>query len=298
MLTMTTNDVRMFIACVAIWGTTWIAITFQLSGTAPEISVALRFGLASLVIALYCRFRGYALLCPWRVQLRAAGMGLSMFTAGYLFVYYAEKHVVSGLVAVGYCASPLVNQWLYRLTLGRPLNSRVTVGGLLGLLGISAIYLPELQSLTLSSDVAIGALLTAGAVISSATGNVASSRLEEDSLNVWQKMALSMAWGALGCLLVGLVRGVPFAVQTDLSFLLSLAYLAIFGSVVAFAMYLTLLETIGGGKAGYIGVMVPIVALTLSWLFEGFVWTPITFAGIALAMVGNVIVLLPAKQAR
>ncbi len=285
----------MFIGCIAIWGTTWIAITFQLGDTAPELSVALRFGLASLLLAGYCRRRGEALRQPWRIQARAAGMGLAMFTAGYLCVYYAEQRVVSGLVALGYCATPLVNQWLYRLTLGRPVSARVTVGGLFGLAGIAAIYLPELSKLSISHNVAVGALLTAGAVIFSSTGNVASSLLERDGLSVWQRMTLSMAWGAAGCLLLGLLRGIPLSLHADPAFILSLLYLAIFGSIVAFAMYLTLLETIGGGRAGYIGVMVPIVALALSWQFEGYLWTPLAIAGVALAVAGNLIALSPGQ---
>jgi drug/metabolite transporter (DMT)-like permease len=293
---MTLTEFRMFLACVAIWGTTWLAITYQLDGVAPEISVALRFGLAALLLAGYCFWRGYKLHFPWRVHRRFAAMGGSMFTAGYLFVYYAEQHVVSGLVAVGYCASPLINQYAYHLALGRPMSRRVSVVGLIGIGGIAIIFLPELSTLSASRDVAIGAMLTAGAVISSAVGNVFSSHLEADRVNVWQKMMFSMAWGAAGCLLVGLLRGVPLTLRFDSAFLLSLLYLALLGSIVAFAFYLTLLERIGGGRAGYVGVMVPVVALALSALFEGFAWQPLTFVGIAAAVAGNVVILLPARK--
>ena len=294
---MTRRDLQMFFACVAIWGTTWLAITFQLNGVAPEVSVALRFGLSAFVLAGYCAWRGYPLALPLRVHTRFAAMGLAMFTAGYLFVYYAEQYVVSGLVAVGYCASPLVNQYAYHLGLGRPMSRRVTVGGLIGISGIALIFLPELATLSASRDVVIGALLTGGAVISSATGNVFSSRLEDDKVNVWQKMTFSMAWGAAGCLAVGVVRGVPLTLHVDWPFVLSLLYLAALGSIVAFAFYLTLLERIGGGRAGYIGVMVPVVALGLSAVFENFAWHPLTLVGMAIAVAGNVLILMPAKNA-
>jgi drug/metabolite transporter (DMT)-like permease len=293
---MKSAEFRMFAACVLIWGTTWLAITFQLEGVAPEISVALRFGLAALLIALWCWRRGDALRFAWPVQRRFAAMGLSMFTAGYLFVYYAEQHVVSGLVAVGYCASPLVNQAAYHFAFGRPISRRVTLGGLIGIAGIALIFLPELAMLSASRDVVIGAIFTALAVLSSAFGNVASSRLEADGVNVWQKMVFSMAWGAAACLLVGLLRGVPLTLRFDFPFVASLLYLTVFGSIAAFAFYLTLLERIGGGRAGYIGVMVPIVALALSAWFEGFVWQSLTWLGAAAAVAGNVLILLPARK--
>ena len=291
---MTTAEFRMFFACVAIWGTTWLAITWQLAGAAPEVGVALRFGLAAALLAVFCRVRGMRLRFGWPAHRRFAAMGLWMFTAGYLFVYFAEQRVVSGLVAVGYCASPLANQWAYRLALGRPIQRRVTVGGLIGMLGVSLIFLPELRGLSASQDVVVGAVLTAAAVLSSAIGNVFSSRLESDGANVWQKMVWSMAWGAAGALCVAVVRGAPLAVSITSGFLASLAYLTIFGSVVAFALYLTLLERIGGGRAGYIGVMVPLVALTLSSIFEGFAWTALTVAGVAFVVAGNLVMLRPA----
>ena len=288
---MSAPDLRMFLACVAIWGTTWIAITYQLPGAAPEISVALRFALAAATIAGICRWRGEGLRFGLATHLRFAAMGLSMFTAGYLFVYHAETRVASGLVAVGYCASPIVNQWAYRLALGRAVSRRVTWGGLLGIAGVAMIFWPELSGLTASRDAALGALFTALAVLSSATGNVCSSWLEGDGVSVWQKMAWSMTWGAAGALALGILRGVPLAVTVDPGFALSLLYLTVFGSVIAFAFYLTLLEHIGGGRAGYIGVLVPIVALAISAVFENFAWQPLTFAGIALALGGNLFML-------
>ncbi len=288
----------MFLACVAIWGTTWLAITFQLGHVAPEASVAWRFGLAALVLAGLCRRRGYALRFSARIQLRLAAMGLAMFTVGYLCVYYAEMHVVSGLVAVGYCASPLINQWAQHFAFGRGISRRVTAGGLLGILGIGCIFWPELATLSADRNVWIGGAFTLGGVLSSAVGNMFAIQLERDGVNVWQKMCWSMAWGAAGCLVVGGLRGVPVGFSFAPSYLASLVYLTLLGSVVAFSYYLRLIETIGAGRAGYIGVMTPIVALTLSSCFERYDWQSASFVGIAIAVAGNLLILLPARRVR
>jgi len=85
--------------------------------------------------------------------------------------------------------------------------------------------------------------------------------------------------------------GEPLLFETTARYALSLLYLAFLGSVLAFASYLTLLERIGPARSGYIGVMVPIVALVISAFFEHFRWQALTFVGIAISVLGNVIIL-------
>ena len=100
-----------------------------------------------------------------------------------------------------------------------------------------------------------------------------------------------MAYGAAFTLAVALVRGVPFAFDPRPAYVLSLLYLAVFASVFGFGCYLTLLGRIGADRAAYASVVFPVVALGLSSLFEGFQWTILALAGVALIVLGNVIVL-------
>lgn len=286
---------RLFAACVAIWGTTWIAITFQLGRVAPEASVAWRFGLASLFLAGVCRARGFTLRFPPRVHSLLALLGLSMFCAGYLFVYHAETMLVSGLVAVGYSASPLVNMALSRLAFGVPLRGRVAAGGLLGLFGVALVFWPEVSRFQGGGRGALGAALTAGGVISAAVGNVFAAMLERRGVNVWQKMAWGMGYGAAFCLAAAAASRQPLSFEWTVPYVASLLYLAVFGSILAFAAFLTLLERAGAAQAGYVGVMVPMVALAISGAFEGLAWGPLTLAGLAAAVAGNVLVLRPAS---
>ena len=129
---------RLFAAAIAIWGTTWIAITFQLGRAPPEASVSLRFAIASVLLMGYCRLRGHPLRFPPRVHAQLALLGVFMFCLSYLAVYRAETFLVSGLVALGYSASPLVNAAISRVALGTPATRGVVVGGLLGVAGIVA----------------------------------------------------------------------------------------------------------------------------------------------------------------
>jgi drug/metabolite transporter (DMT)-like permease len=284
------SSTRLFAVAVAIWGTTWIAITFQLGRAPPEVSVALRFAIASAILFGWCRLRGLRLRFPPAVHAQLALLGLFMFCLSYLAVYRAETYLVSGLVAVGYSASPLVNLAISRVAFGTPATRHVVVGGLLGVAGIALIYSPEL-SRAQGPGVVTGALLTACAVLASGIGNVFATRLDRLGVTVVQKMAWGMAYGSTVSALVALGSGEGFSISVTPSYVLSLLYLAVFGSILAFASFLTLLERVGAARAGYVGVMTPVVALAISGALEGFAWGPATVLGIAVVVAGNLVVL-------
>ncbi|MGB7988451.1 MAG: DMT family transporter [Candidatus Methylophosphatis roskildensis] len=296
---MRASDLRHFASCVLIWSTTWIAITFQLDDVAPAVSIFWRFGLAALLLAAYCVARGFALRTTLAAQRELIAMGAFMFCGAYLLIYYAEIYLVSGLVAVGYSASPLVNMLTSRIAFGTRISRRVLIGGLLGLAGVVCVFWPEFSRIEADRGALLGAVFTAAGVLASAIGNVFSSRAQRHGGNVWQKMAWAMGWGACLAGTIALIKGESFGLPASPAYLIALLYLAIAGSIITFASYLTLLETIGAARAGYIGVIVPIVALAISSVFEQYDWHPLAHAGILLAVAGNVFILRrPANPAR
>jgi drug/metabolite transporter (DMT)-like permease len=285
------SNLQIFIACVAIWSSTWIAITFQLGEVAPEASVFYRFLLAALILFAWCLARRL----PLRYSLREHGwlalFGVCTFSVSYIFVYYAEQHVASGLVAVGYSASPLLGMLGMRLFFRTPMTPRVAAAALLGIAGIALVFLPELARLRDSRSPLAGAAYTAIAVIVTSLGSMVAHRNQQARLPLWQTMAWGMLYGAAFSLLVTLATGKPLAFETTPAYVGSLIYLSVLGSIAAFAGFLTLLARIGAARAGYIGVMVPIVALVISAAFEGFRWHALTWAGIAVSVLGNVLIL-------
>ena len=280
-----------------IWGTTWLAITYQLGSVAPEVSVGHRFLLAALIIAAWCRLRGLSLRFNAAEHAALALMGVAMYGLAYVFVYHAEVHVASGLVAIGYSASPLLSALGTRLFFGQAVTARVALGSAFGLLGITLVYWPEFAQLTQSSNVALGALFTVLAVLLSTAGGLLAQRNHQRGLHGWPTMAWSMAYGSIASLLVALALGRPYTIDLGMPYLLSLLYLALLGSVIAFAGWLTLVGRIGAPRASYVGVMAPVVALFVSTLFEGFVWHPLTAAGVAVSIAGNVLVLRSTPRA-
>lgn len=285
------SNLQLFIAAVAIWGSTWLAITFQLGKVAPEASVLYRFLLASALLFAFCLARRLPLRYTPRQHLWVALMGVLMFSVSYILVYYAEQHVVSGLVAVGYSASPMLGLIGLRVFFGTPMTRLLVAGSMLGMAGIALVFWPEFSKLQGDRDTALGATYTVLAVVVSALGSIVAQRNSRAGQPLWQSLAWGMLYGSIFSLIVTLVAGKPLGFEPSLPYVLSLLYLTVLGSILAFAAYLTLLHRVGAARAGYIGVMVPIVALVISAAFEGFRWHALTWVGIAVSVAGNVIVL-------
>jgi drug/metabolite transporter (DMT)-like permease len=178
-----------------------------------------------------------------------------------------------------------------RLFFGAPMTRRVALASLLGIGGIVVVFYPELARLQGSAETVKGAVFTMLSVLVASLGSIVAYRNQRAGVPLWQGMAWGMLYGSLSALAFGLVMGRALSFETTPRYVLSLAYLALLGSIAAFASYLTLLKRIGAARAGYIGVMVPVVALFVSAAFEGFRFHPLTWAGIAVSVAGNILIL-------
>jgi drug/metabolite transporter (DMT)-like permease len=183
-----------------------------------------------------------------------------------------------------------------RLVFGQRMTARMALGSAFAIIGITLVFLPELGRLARDRGVEQGALFTVLALLISAIGGLIAYRNHERKLHGWPTMAWSMGYGGLAALAIALALGRPIAIEWSPAYLLSLLYLAVLGSVVAFGGWLTLLGRVGPASASYVGVMVPIVALIISALFEGLPWHPLTIAGMAISVTGNVLVLRNAPR--
>ena len=291
------SSLGLYVAAVLIWGSTWIAITFQLGKVPPEVSVAYRFALASLILLAWCGARGLRLAFPWRDHLWIALQGALLFGINYVCVYLAEGRVHSGLVALIFSLMVFLNILGARIFFATPLNPTALLGATLGVSGVALIFLPELTHPSDTGRPGLGIALALVGTVSASLGNMVASRNHGRGLPVVQLNAFGMLYGALFVGLYALSIGQPFVFDGSTRYLLSLFYLALFGSVFAFGAYLTLIGRIGAGRAGYTMVAIPIVALLISTLFEGLPWRSYTLIGAGLCLAGNVLV-LPRGQAR
>ncbi len=285
------NNTSLYLITVLIWGTTWIAIEFQLGEVAPGVSIFYRYGLAALLLFGWCRARGLPLGFDRGAHAHFVLLGLLLFGLNYMLTYYAQVHITSALSAIAFSTMLWMNIINSRLFFGTRAGARVLLGSALGIAGIVALFLPEVGTLSLSDSTLFGAsLCVIGAYVSS-LGNMVSQNAQRRHLPVMQSNAWGMLYGAAFTGVIALIQGREFNFDLSLGYVTSLLYLAVFGSIIGFGSYLTLLGRIGANKAGYNVVMFPVVALAVSWAFEGLAITANIVLGVLLVIAGNVLIL-------
>ena len=279
---------------VLIWGSTWLGIKFQLGNVEPALSVAYRFALAALILFVWCLARRLPMRFSRADHLYIAMQGAFLFAFNYLFFYLAELHITSGLAAVVFSTIVVMNLLNGRIFLGTPIELKVLFGGAMGMLGLVLLFWSEMAEVNVSGPVMLGLLLSFVATYLASLGNILSARNQHRKLPVVQTNAFGMAYGSFCMVLVVVFTGAPITIDLSAPYLLSLVYLALFGSVIAFGCYLTLVGRIGPGRAAYVTLLFPVVALMLSTIWEDYHWTLSGLSGILLILCGNYLAL--AKQ--
>ena len=281
----------LFAIATAIWGSTWLAIKFQLGVVAPEASVAYRFALAALLLGCWCVATGRSLAFPSSAHRWFAAQGATFFGLNYIGVYLAERHVASGLVAVVFSTIVFMTPLLTRFAFAMPIRTGTLVGAVLGVGGVALLFLPEIAAARSGGDAALGIAYALASTAIAAIGNIVSMRIQRDGRPLLSSTAWGMAYGAAVSAATAALGGARWTFDASFAYVASLVYLAVFGSVVAFAAYLALLRKVGAGPASFVGVSTPVVAMLLSTLFEGYRWTWTAAAGVLLAVAGNLIAL-------
>lgn len=276
---------------VVIWGSTWLAIEYQLGVVAPEISIVYRYALASAVLFLYCLIRGLSLVFNVKQHVWFVFLGLLLFCLNYVFAYRAQVHITSALAAIAFSTMLWMNLILSRIVFGTRAGARVIFGAFLGISGLFVIFAPEISEVSFSDSVLYGSLLALLGAFMASIGNMVSQAAQKAALPVVQANAWGMLYGAVLTGLIALAQGHEYRFDGTFTYIASLLYLAVFGSVVAFGAYLTLLGRIGAHRAGYATVMFPVVALILSILFEGLSLSTTIVFGTSLVLLGNLLVL-------
>jgi drug/metabolite transporter (DMT)-like permease len=287
----------LYVVTVAVWGTSWFALRYQI-GQVPELqSIAYRFLLASAMLILWCFATRRRLRFGWRDHLFCAIQGATLFWFNYLLFYIAAARIPSGLLAVCFSTIVVMNIMLGAAFFGTRAERRVWVGALLGVGGLGLVFLPEILGIEFSRAHLEGLILSLVATFSASIGNMVSVRHKRVGMPVVESNALGMGYGALlGVIAAGLFSS-PYRFDGEPSYLLSLAYLAVFASVIGFGSYMTLIQRIGADRAAYASVLFPLLALLLSTLFEGYRWTLLAGLGILLILAGNLLVLVRPRPA-
>jgi drug/metabolite transporter (DMT)-like permease len=274
-----------------IWGSTWLAIKFQLGIVDPLVSVVYRFFLASFILLVYCRITSLNLKFSLKEHGYMALLGIFLFGINYWLVYLAELNLPSGLVAVVFSSIIFLNIINGAIFLRSKIRLYVVYGALIGLVGIGLVFREELFYFSLSSESSYALLLAIIAAVLASFGNITSAFIQKKKLPVIQTNTFAMFYGPFFMLLICLFMGKSFNFDLSFSYVGSLFYLTFFGSIIAFTSYLTLLGNIGADKSAYVTLVIPVIALILSTVFEDYVWNVSALIGVLLILTGNFIIL-------
>jgi drug/metabolite transporter (DMT)-like permease len=290
------SNALLYVVAVLIWGSTWLAIEFQLGVVAPEVSIVYRYLGASGILFFWCKIRGLNLYFNLKHHQWFALMGLLMFCLNYILAYRAQIYITSALSAIAFSSMLWMNIINSRLFFGARISARIYSGAALGIAGIAVLFGPRIGEISLSDGVFFGSVLAVAGALMASFGNMASQAAQKAKLPVVQSNAWSMLYGGAMTMILALLEGHEFKFDPSVEYITSLAYLTVFGSVIAFGAYLTLLGRIGAHRAGYSSVMFPVVALILSMLFEGLALDISIVVGFALVLTGNLLVLTRGRK--
>lgn len=289
------TNLLFYISTILIWGSTWLGIQYQVNGTSIVWSVAYRFALASAILFLYCFATRASLKFNRQEHMAIFLQSLMMFSVNYILIYMGSEHLISGYVAIAGATIAIINILNARLFLKTELNSRVITGAIVGIIGLLLVFWNEFAKTFHDHGsmhvliIAIGYCLL-GTYFAS-LGNILSKRNQQLNMPVLQTNAWGMLYGTCCSVIIALFLHEPITFTLSFSYITALVYLSTFGTVLAFGMYLRLIGCIGPERAAYIFVLTPIVALILSSFFESFQWQFSTLGGIALILLGNLLVM-------
>ena len=286
------NAILYFIVVLA-WGSSWFAISFQLGDVAPQVSIAWRFLLASFMLFIWCYARGLKLSFSWRAHSSWLLLGFFLFCVNYICAYFGTFYLASGLVCLIFSTLTLFTVFNGFIFFKKPIRLPILFGAIVGILGLSIIFSNEISNTdwSLESGIVKGFLWMLLATFFASIGMLLSGQMQARKMPLVQSNAFSMLYGSLIIVTYVGFSDISFSFSTSYSYVISLIYLSLVASVIGFGVYLKLVGNIGADKASYVNIFTPTIALFLSTLFENYQWSWTGLVGVALIIIGNIIVL-------
>ncbi len=281
-----------FVIFTAVWGSTWIVIRDQIGSVPPQWSVAYRFVLAAIAMALVAKWKGQSLKMDRGGLIAALVIGVTQFSLNFNSVYMAEHFITSGVVATVFALLLIPNSLLAWVFLGQKPNARFLWAGLVAVVGVALLFIHELRISPLAGrDIAIGLAFTLAGLLGASSANVYQAGEEARRHPLLALLAWSMAIGAVIDICLAFAVAGPPVFEARIGYWAGVIYLALFGSVLCFALYFPVVRKIGPGKAAYSSVLVPVIAMSLSTVFEDYQWSPLAITGAALSLGGMLLAL-------
>ena len=285
------SNLILFIATLFCWSPTWYLIKFQLGYVDPLVSVFYRFVAASLIIFIYLVIKRANLRFSFNHHIWFLFFGTCLYSINYVFFYTSNTYLVSAFPAIVFSTVVIMNilgEWFY---FKKKPTLKTFIGVAIGMLGIIIIFNKEIFNFSLSNGTHIGLLLALLGTFCASTGNMVHQRNLNNNFPLIETIAFAMFYGSLITLLITQLNNTELLFEFTFRYISSLAYLSVFGSIFAFVFYLKLLERVGPGRAGYVGVVMPVIALLISTIFENLEWHTDLIVGLPILLAGAILVI-------
>lgn len=289
------SNIVLFLGALLFWSATWsiIGLTQVNIDLDPTISVFIRFILAGLIILAYVILTNRKLIFSLKEHLYFFILGIFLYSGNYIFFYHSNVYLPSNIPATVFCLLTIFNILGEKFIFKKPITSMTLSGALLGITGIGIIFYQDFVNFDLNSGTTLGLMFALFATLSASAGNlIAIYNKRNYNIPLLQNVAFAMIYGALVALIVSFIKGAEFYVPiNNFSYLLGLAYLIIFGSIISFLCYIRFIENTSASTGGYIGVIMPILALIISMIFEDVKPDIFFLTGLPVALIGLLLIL-------
>ncbi len=292
------NNFILFIITLFCWSPTWYIIKFQLGYVDPLVSVFYRFLAASIIIFIYLFIKKKNLIFSLNHHVWFLFFGICLYSLNYVFFYLSNTYLISAFPAVVFSTVVIMNILGEILYFKKKPSLKTLVGATIGMMGIAIIFNDEILNFSLTNGTHVGLFLALLGTFCASTGNMVYQRTLNNNFPLTQTLAYAMLYGSLVTLLITQVNSKELLFEYSFSYIVSLAYLSIVGSIFAFIFYLKLLEKVGAGRAGYVGVVMPVIALLISTVFENLKWQIDLIIGLPILIAGAILVINQKKTSK
>jgi len=285
------NNYILFLITLFCWSPTWYLIKFQLGYVDPLVSVFYRFIIAAIIIFIYLVIKNKNLKFSINHHFWFLFFGTCLYSINYVFFYLSNTYLISAFPAIVFSTVVIMNILGETFYFKKKPSLKTLIGATIGMIGIIIIFNDEIFNFSLSEGTHIGLFLALIGTFCASTGNMVHQRNLNNNFPPIQTIAYAMLYGSLVTLFVTQIRGAELLFENSVSYISSLLYLSIFGSIFAFVSYLKLLEKVGPGRAGYVGVVMPVLALMISTIFEKLEWQIDLIIGLPILIIGAILVI-------
>ena len=288
---MVINNFILFVITLFCWSPTWYIIKFQLGYVDPLVSVFYRFLAASIIIFIYLIIKNKKLKFTLSHHVWFLFFGVCLYSLNYVFFYLSNTYLISAFPAIVFSTVVIMNILGEAVYFKKKPSLKTLIGATIGMIGIIIIFRDEIFNFSLNNGAHVGLFLALLGTFCASTGNMVHQRNLNNNFPLIETIAYAMFYGSLVTLLIIQIKGTELLFEYSFSYIASLAYLSIVGPIFAFIFYLKLLEKVGAGRAGYVGVVMPVLALLISTLFENLEWQIDLIIGLPILIIGGVLVI-------